>query len=283
VLYIGTCGYAYKDWIGGFYPATIRSSEMLPYYAGCFTAVEIDSTYYGVPQPTTLERMAARTPPGFRFTFKLPQTATHPANNVYGRLHDDVRLLLEVLEPMQRAGKMAALLAQFPNQFEPGPNAQRYLDQLADALRGYPVVAEFRHRDWQKKQYLKAVRELGFGWCNPDMPALPELLEPRADVTSDIGYVRFHGRNAATWRTGDNVTRYQYEYRRDDLNAWVKNLLKLAEQTRETFVFFNNHAEAGAVRGARLLTEILHEVLADGYGKTVQQVESAAPVQESLF
>src|SRR5438309_7961597 len=99
MLHIGTCGYAYKDWIGGFYPATIRSSEMLPYYAGCFSAVEIDSTYYGVPQPGTLERMAARTPSTFRFTFKLPQTATHPANNVYGRVHEDLRLLLEALAP----------------------------------------------------------------------------------------------------------------------------------------------------------------------------------------
>lgn len=283
MLYIGTCGYAYKDWIGGFYPATIRNNEMLPYYAGSFTAVEIDSTFYGVPQPATIERMAARTPPEFRFTFKLPQTATHPAGNVYGRVHDEVRQLLDVLEPMRSAGKLSALLAQFPNQFEPGANAQRYLDSLADALRGYPIVAEFRHHDWQKKQYLKAVRELGWGWCNPDMPALPELLEARADVTSDIGYVRFHGRNAAMWRTGDNVTRYQYEYGRDDLTGWIKNLLKLAGQTRETFVFFNNHAEAGAVRGARLLIEILREVLAERYPETVHEVETAAPVQESLF
>lgn len=283
MLYIGTCGYAYKDWIGGFYPATIRNAEMLPYYAGCFSAVEIDSSYYGVPATSTVESMAKRTPADFRFTFKLPASATHPANNAYGRISDEVQQLIDALTPMRDAQKLGALLAQFPNQFEPSPNTQRYLESLGDALRGLPVVIEFRHRAWQKKEHVKLVRELGFGWCNPDMPALPELLEPRADVTSDIGYVRFHGRNTGMWRTGDNVTRYLYEYTRDDLRAWVKKLRDLSEHTRETFVFFNNHAEAGAVRGARMLMNVLREGLGDRFEEAVAPVRAPAPVQESLF
>lgn len=283
MLYVGTCGYAYKDWIGGFYPATIRNAEMLPYYAGCFTAVEIDSSYYGVPALKTVEGMVKRTPAHFRFTFKLPQSATHPANNAYGRVSGEVAQLLEALAPMRESGKLAALLAQFPNQFEPGAYAQRYLEALAESLRGEPVVVEFRHRAWQKKEHVKLVRELGLGWCNPDMPALPELLEPRADVTSDIGYVRFHGRNAEMWRTGDNVTRYLYEYGEDDLRAWVKRLRDLAERTRDTYVFFNNHAEAGAARGARMLLDVLRKSLGERFEATIAQVEEPAPVQEPLF
>ena len=74
VIYVGTCGFSYKEWIGPFYPAKIKPAEMLPYYAREFRAVEIDSSYYGVPSPRTTESMAGRTPADFRFSFKMPQT-----------------------------------------------------------------------------------------------------------------------------------------------------------------------------------------------------------------
>jgi uncharacterized protein YecE (DUF72 family) len=178
VIYVGTCGYAYKDWIGPFYAPKTKPAEMLPAYARRFRAVEVDSSYYGVPKPQTVASMAARTPRDFRFSFKLPQTVTHPADPSSLRVHDDALQLLESLEPAREAHKLACVLAQFPNGFKPEGNREEYLRAVVDAFAGVPVIVEFRNAKWQRPETFAMLREIGAGYCNVDMPRLDGLLAP---------------------------------------------------------------------------------------------------------
>jgi len=280
VIYVGTCGYAYKDWIGPFYPPTTKSSEMLAYYAARFRAVEIDSSYYGVPAASTIAGMNARTPADFRFTFKAPQAVTHAPDPRSDRVHDDARLLRERLEPLRDAGKLAAVLLQFPNGFQPSGKNDDYVRAAVAAFDGLPTVVEFRHRLWQNAETFALLRELRAGWSNLDMPALDTLIAPSSDATSEVGYVRFHGRNAEQWWTGDNVTRYKYDYLPNELAPWGDRIADIEEQVEDVYVFFNNHAMGSAARDATLLEAMLEE----RYGKAdkVARPSVLAPIQDAL-
>lgn len=278
MIYVGTCGYGYKDWAGSFYPATIAPAEMLPYYARHFCAVEIDSSYYGVPSAATIASMDARSPSEFRFSFKAPGTVTHPPGPL-ARVHDDARLLRERLEPLEAAGKLAAVLMQFPNAFKPNAASEAYLAAVADALAGVALVAEFRHRDWQRAQTFDLLRALGIGWSNVDLPALETLPRASADAVGPVGYARFHGRNARQWWTGTNVTRYDYSYTMDELAPWADRVLDVAAQTQQTFAFFNNHARGRAARNAQMFERLLSDRAAKAVARPSQ---APAPAQRAL-
>ena len=282
MIYVGTCGYAYKDWLGPFYPATTRQGEMLPYYANCFQAVEIDASYYGVPAPATIARMNANTPPEFRFCFKAPQTVTHPPDITVKRVHDDAAAFVESVAPIVEAGKFGTALIQFPNQFKPTESGEAYLRRVVEALRPLRMVAEFRNREWQTPRTHEMLCELDVGWCNVDMPSYETLLTPGSDVTCAIGYVRFHGRNAAQWWTGDNTTRYDYDYKPEELVPWTDRVAEIDERVEATYAFFNNHARGNAARNAEMFVDLLRE----RYGPAAEGIvpkRKHRPSQGSLF
>ncbi len=281
MIYVGTCGYAYKDWIGPFYPGKVRSNEMLPYYARCFPAVEIDSSYYGVPEPKTIARMDKCTPSEFRFCFKAPSTVTHSPDITVTRVHPDARFFVESIVSLKEAGKLGCALLQFPNGFRKTPTAEAYLQRVVEALAPLPLVAEFRNREWQNAATQHLLAAMGVGWCNVDMPSYETLLQPSSDVTSSIGYLRFHGRNAEQWWTGDNVTRYDYEYSPEELEPWAARAGEIEEAAGTTFAFFNNHARGSAARNAELFIELLR----NRYGDVVDIVarREGVPAQGTLF
>jgi uncharacterized protein YecE (DUF72 family) len=282
MIYIGTCGFSYKDWIGTFYPGTVRQDEMLPYYARCFKAVEVDSSYYGVLQPQTIERMNARTPADFRFCFKVPQTVSHAPEAAQARVHDDARAFVESVAPIVDAGKFGCALLQFPNGFRPTGRAENYVRAAIEALQPLPVTVEFRNREWQKPEYFDLLNELGAGWCNVDMPGYETLMRPSSDVSGAIAYVRFHGRNASKWWTGDNTTRYDYDYTPDELVPWSDRVAEMEDRARTTFAFFNNHARGNAARNAELFIDLLRE----RYGPAADEIlpeRAAPPGQQGLF
>lgn len=282
MIYVGTCGYSYRDWLGRFYPATIRQNEMLPFYAQCFRAVEVDASYYGVPQPQTIARMNARTPAEFRFCFKVPQTVSHPPEAGLARVHDDAKAFAESVAPIVEAGKFGCALLQFPNSFRPNERTERYLEAAVDALAPLALVAEFRNSEWQKPKYFEMLSELDVGWCNVDMPSYETLMRPSSDVSSDVGYLRFHGRNAAQWWTGDNTTRYDYEYTAEELVPWTDRFAEIHEQARVAYAFFNNHARGNAARNAQAFVDLLRERYAEAADEIIPAI-SRPPGQPSLF
>jgi uncharacterized protein YecE (DUF72 family) len=282
MIYVGTCGFSYKDWVGTFYPATIRQSEMLAFYSSCFSAVEVDSSYYGVPTPETIDRMNSRTPETFRFCFKVPQTVSHVPDAGLGRVHPDAQAFVRSVMPILRTKKFGCALLQFPNGFHPNERTERYVRDAIAALQPLPLVAEFRNREWQSAKYYEMLAELGVGWCNVDMPSYETLMHPGSDVTGTVGYVRFHGRNASKWWTGDNTTRYDYDYRADELLPWTDRIADMEEKAKVTYAIFNNHARGNAAKNANLLIDLLRE----RYGKALSLFvppRSARPKQDSLF
>src|SRR5579863_1505766 len=182
-LHIGTCGFSYRDWIGPFYPQGIKPLDMLPFYAERFDAVEIDSTYYAIPRPALFESMDRRTPAHFRFTVKVPGSMSHlPADAEPSAA--DAAAFRACLEPIVSAGKLGAVLAQFPNSFRPSTDAYRRLQQLHEFWPDLNLVAEFRHRSWQDDRTLAALRDLDIGICNVDEPRFASLMRPDCEVTS---------------------------------------------------------------------------------------------------
>ncbi len=283
---VGTCGFSYKDWIGPVYAPGTKSPDMLPQYARMFATVEIDSTYYGVPAASTVESWARRTPDCFRFTAKLPGTATHAPKPAFGTVHDDVREFKANLAPLVDAGKFACALMQFPNSFRPEAPAERHLRVLRDALEGIPLVAEFRHREWQTGDTLRLLRELGIGLAAVDEPQYKSLPRPMTDATSPIAYVRFHGRNYQQWWKGDNVTRYDYLYSAEELGPWADRLVDLAshQDVKEVLAFFNNHRRGQAARNAKMFEAMLATRFPrDAIRKAVDELPTPRPEAPRLI
>jgi len=259
VLYVGTCGYSYADWLGTFYPATTKPREMLRFYSRRFAAVEIDATYYRVASPKTFATMAHNTPQTFRFTAKLPGSVTHVAAHGNANL-DDAKYFRESIAPLVDAQKFACALMQFPNSFHPNDETIEHIRRLREALTDLPLVAEFRNREWQTNETLELLEGLEIGWCNVDEPQFRSLMKPSADATAPIAYVRFHGRSARTWWKHERADeRYDYLYSTEELEPWARRIADLAAEpnVREIYAFFNNHRRGQAPRNAEQFEALL--------------------------
>ena len=254
-ILIGTSGYSFKDWVGPFYPPGTKSGDFLRHYAGHFGVVEVNSTYYGIPQPRVLEQMEKKTPPGFRFVVKLNQAMTHESSLAPGTVRD----FLAAIEPLRLAGKYDGLLAQFPWSFRRTDANRRHLESLRGAFPDGPLFAEFRHSSWIEPGLGEWLRGVGLGYCAVDEPALPGLVPPVSMLTAEDGYVRFHGRNAANWWGRGDGDRYDWSYRKEELREWVEKIADLASKARRTYLFFNNCHAGQAAKSARLMQELLRQ------------------------
>ena len=252
-LYVGTSGYSFPDWVGPFYPPGMRSGDYLTYYAKQFGCVEVNSTYYRIPNPRVLSLMEKKTPEGFRFVVKLHQSMTHEA----GLEPALYREFLAAVQPLKDAGKYDGLLAQFPWGFQKSEAAKKHLEHLRELLAGEPLCVEFRHASWMHRQLPEWLRERSLGYCAVDEPVLPGLVPPVVHLTTDTGYVRFHGRNAATWWGRGGGDRYDYDYAERELLEWVERVRVLAERAKQTYLFFNNCHAGQAARNAKLMEELL--------------------------
>ncbi|MCD6518478.1 MAG: DUF72 domain-containing protein [Anaerolineae bacterium] len=254
MIHIGTSGFSYKDWEGPFYPQGLPDGDKLAFYAQEFDTVEVNFSFYRVPTPGTLVRMARKTPPGFVFTIKAHQEMTHKRED-NAQVFEDFR---RALEPWLLEGRLGCVLAQFPSSFHNVPLNREYLRLFRRRLPDLPLVVEFRHREWVTEETFGLLRELGVGFCCVDQPRFRSLVPPIAVATADIAYVRFHGRNAQKWwRHNEAWERYDYTYSEEELRPWVPKIRHLDEQARETFVFANNHWQGQAIDTARKLKRLL--------------------------
>lgn len=255
MIRIGTSGYSYDDWVGPFYPEGMDRRAFLSYYAERFNCVEVNYTYYRMPAARTLAAMAAKTPAGFRFAIKANQEMTHQREEADAELFEQ---FIAALQPLREHSKFGCVLAQFPYSFRLNQRNLDYLKRFRRLMQGVAVVIEFRNREWIREEMFAFLREAGFGFCCVDQPRLDGLVPPVAEATSDVGYVRFHGRNASKWWHHDEAwERYNYLYSREELSEWVPKVRALAEQTEDTYVFFNNHYHAQAVQNAMEFADLL--------------------------
>jgi uncharacterized protein YecE (DUF72 family) len=249
---VGTSGYSFDDWIGNFYPLGIRKGDMLREYSKHFAGVEVNSTYYRIPHPAVLRRMEEKTPDGFEFVIKANQAMTHKGSREKA-VYDSFR---QALEPIIDAGKFAGIIAQFPWGFKRTPDNEEHLEFLKDRLGDYPLFVEFRNSGWTTEEVFEALESLGIGYCSVDEPRLKGLVPPVARATTDIGYVRLHGRNAKNW-WGGGGDRYDYLYSENELKEWLAKIRSMSQKARKTYVFFNNCHAGQAARNANLMKELL--------------------------
>ncbi|MBD3349365.1 MAG: DUF72 domain-containing protein [Candidatus Eisenbacteria bacterium] len=256
---LGTSGYSFADWVGTFYPEGTPRNRMLEEYVRHFDVVEINSSYYRIPESRMFARMEEKTPDGFEFVVKLFKGMTH-------EIEDDAtmyRAFAESVLPLKEAGKFGGYLAQFPWGFKNTPEARDHLCELRSRFGDDPVFIEFRHNSWIRPETFDLLRAEGLGYCSVDEPDLKGLVPSLVDATTPVGYVRLHGRNAKNWWGRGGGDRYDYDYSAEELSEWKNKLLTLEEKVQKVYAFFNNCHAGHAARNAELMLELLGDELGE--------------------
>jgi uncharacterized protein YecE (DUF72 family) len=253
---IGTAGFAYKDWAGAVYPEPApRGFDKLRYLAGFFPCIEMNTTFYGVPAGTTVARWVERVADveRFRFTFKLYRGLTHGTEDA---AFDP---FLRALAPCRDAGRLGAVLLQFPHFFRNTHESRARLAALARPLRGWPCAVEVRDRSWLAPAALDFLRSLDLSLCAIDMPQAADSVPPGAWRTGPLGYVRLHGRNAAAWfdRKASRDEKYDDLYPATELREWTERIREIVAGADSTYVITNNHFGGSAVANAFQLLRML--------------------------
>jgi uncharacterized protein YecE (DUF72 family) len=242
-FYLGTQGFAYRDWVGSFYPAHTRSEDYLTHYAQHFRAVEIDSTFYGIPRAATIQSWYERTPPDFIFTAKFPRVITHDKKLIAAEAetHDFLTAMAGLRE------KCGPLVLQFMYDFEAtsAPELDRYLAALP---RSFRYVVEFRHKSWLQPQYWDLLEKHRSALCLNDLYYLPKLTQ----VTADFAYLRWLGNRKQLQR----FDRLQID--RSKEQAWWSGVVKtLLGRGLTAYGFFNNAWAGYAPDSARQFLELI--------------------------
>jgi uncharacterized protein YecE (DUF72 family) len=286
-ILVGTASWTDKTLLeSGWYPPDVTTpEERLRYYAEQFPLVEVDSTYYTPPNERNSELWAARTPPHFRFNVKAFSLLTqHPTKvtalykdlrlatskaNVYAKdldakIVDEVwERFLSALEPLHDAGKLGAVLFQFPQWFTIRRSNKDYLLECKERAAPYRICVEFRSATWFKdeettEETLDFLRSYALPYVVVDMPqGHPSSVPPIVTATaSDLAVVRFHG-HSDKWNSRDIYERFGYRYSDEELKDWAPKITELAERTQETHVLFNNCYSDYAQTNARQLAGLI--------------------------
>jgi len=259
-LLVGTSGYSYTEWVdAGFYPSGTKTGKMLPLYARHFSITELNYTWYQMPKAEMIERQRRQAPQEFLFAAKLTRSLTHEIDPQLWP--DHAAQYRDGVAPLVQAGQLAAVLIQLPPSFARTPASRKYLAALLDRLRGLSLAVEFRHRSWADDRVFSELERRRVTLVSVDEPDLPGLFPALDVVTSpDLFYVRFHGRNAKGWRSGNMQLQFDYNYSDDELHEWIENRIEpMSARTRRGTIFFNNHVSAQAPENARRMMKLLGE------------------------
>jgi uncharacterized protein YecE (DUF72 family) len=254
-IFIGTSGFYYDDWKGLFYPDELKKTDYLGYYASQFNIVELNFTYYRLPEPHQIKSMIEKAEDRLQFIVKAYRGITH---EISGNSIDTILpRYMDGITPLIEEELLGAILLQFPQGFHYTPNNRVYLKHLLEAIRPFPLCVEFRNKEWLRDSVYSGLRDLGAGFVCVDEPDLPDLIPAVSRVTSEIGYIRFHGRNKINWYETDSTSRYDYLYSEEELKEWLPRIMEISRQTKKLFIFFNNHAKSQAITNARMLINLL--------------------------
>jgi uncharacterized protein YecE (DUF72 family) len=257
---VGPAGWSYDDWNGVVYPARRpRGFHEATYLAEYFDTIEINTSFYQPLRPELgaqwVDRVAANS--RFLFTAKLWQKFTHES----GATAEDERAVREGFEPLRRAGKLGAVLLQFPYSFHRTPENDARLENILTRFADFSLVVEVRHASWNERGFYTMLAERGVGFCNIDQPVIGRSIRPSGRAIGHIGYVRMHGRRYDTWFSDDPATppaeRYNYLYSQEELAPWARRIEKVAEHSGDTYVITNNHFLGKGVVNALELIELL--------------------------
>jgi len=284
---VGTSGWSYPSgkgtWNGIFYPIPPgrRSRagggfDELSFYSEHFDTVEINSTFYRVPAASAAKGWVERTPADFEFSLKLYQKFTHPrmfekatGKSPWDLADKDVDEFKAGIDPIASAGKLGALLAQFPASFKNDDESRAYLEWLLKHFREYQVALELRHRSWsdQPEDTLRLLDEFGAAWTQIDEPKFRFSI--RQDLLPNVRtfyYLRLHGRNAAQWWNHEqSEDRYNYLYSAAELKPIATAAREASQEVKKAYLYANNHFSAKSVANAAILKHDLGQPLPGEY------------------
>lgn len=258
---VGPAGWSYKDWEGIVYPRKpVAKFDPLAYLARFFDTIEINSSFYRPFTASTAKSWSRRVSDSadFMFTAKLHRIFTHERGKA---TEADERAVREGMDALRSEGKLGAVLIQFPWSYKNTDDDRLYLAKLLDRFKDYQLVLEVRHSSWNNAQIYEWLEELGVGVCNLDQPLFSKSIKPAALTTSQIGYVRLHGRNYQDWfrEKAPRNDRYNYLYSIDELEPWITRIKEVAAKTKESYVITNNHFRGQAVVNALEMKATLKE------------------------
>jgi uncharacterized protein YecE (DUF72 family) len=290
-ILVGTASWSDSGFVERWYPKKMPAGERLAWYAQHFELVEVNSTFYSVPEPRMVERWCAATPDDFTFDVKLHQlfsfhstpakllppdlqrcAATDGRGNVKSTAELQEALLKNFLRATSilcKAGKLGILLLQLSPAFSPRKHELVELEPLIDALSGYNLAIEFRNRNWavgdQLESTIDFMRRHRATFVNVDAPASDHFTVMPSEVNEvtnpQAAYLRLHGRNAKAYITGKTVAaRFNYEYDDSEVAEVAQRSKNLAEEAREVHVIFNNNNLDYAPRAALGLRKALNQI-----------------------
>lgn len=304
MIHVGTCSWTEKTLIqsGEFYPKTVKTAEdRLRYYASSFNTVEVDSTYYAIPDMRNTSLWVDRTPENFIFHIKIYGALTgHGVDpktlpkDIFNLLPDkdktekhvyikEPRLLQaiadrfnEALSPLKRSNKLGILVFQFPPWFQYKTANLDYVLNCKELMPGLPVAVEFRHGSWLTADHLNSMlqlfRENQLTYITADEPQYGNLATVpfRPDVTTDIAYFRFHGRNKENWlKKGiETSLRFAYLYSDEELKGFVPSIQGVDKKAKVTYAMHNNCHGGFAMKNALRLKELLAKKTTDDVKET---------------
>jgi uncharacterized protein YecE (DUF72 family) len=289
MIRFGPAGWAYDDWKGIVYPdPKPKGFDPLEYLAGYFDTIEVNSTFYRPAARTSAESWLRRVRhnPSFLFTAKLWKRFTHERKAAW--TVDEVAEARAGLDPLLEAGRLGALLLQFPWSFRRADDSREWLDDLTRTFADFPLVVEVRHASWNEPAFFRELAQRGIGFVNIDQPVFRDSIRPTAHVTAATGYIRVHGRNYQDWWR-DNAEpheRYDYLYSAAELEPWVVRAGEIADdpETREVFIVTNNHYQGKAITNALMLKSMVEkkkvaapEPLFERYGEVLAEYAVPTP------
>ncbi len=262
MIRFGPAGWSYKDWAGIVYPQPApKGFDPLRYLAGYFDAIEVNSTFYRPARASVARSWVKRVKdrPDFRFTAKLWRRFTHEREEAWSE--EDVGQVRAALDPLQEAGRLGAVLLQFPWSFRRTEENREWLEDLTSTFSNYPLVLEVRHSSWNEPEFFRELTERGIGFVNIDQPLFKNSIKPTAVATAAVGYIRVHGRNYKDWfrNQARPEERYDYLYSAEELGPWAERAKQLAAEpaTEDVYVVTNNHYRGKGIANALMLQALV--------------------------
>lgn len=292
-ILVGTASWSDPGFVEHWYPKKMPAGDRLAWYAQHFEMVEVNSSFYSVPEPRLVERWCRATPDGFVFDVKLHQLLSRHSANVKllppklqkiaeadakGRVkltreieEAMIREFLRPVEILRGEGKLGALLLQLSPGFSPRKHELRELDDLLGSLNRYRVAVELRNRNWVSdeaslKETMRFFEEHRATLVSVDAPAqehftiMPPKLNPITNPA--LAYLRLHGRDAKAYTTGKTVAaRFNYDYTDDEIGEVADRARELTKEAEEVHVVFNNNARDYAPHAALRMRKALGQII----------------------
>jgi uncharacterized protein YecE (DUF72 family) len=279
-IHLGTCAFTASGWSGVFYPKRMKSAEYLAYYSRRFETVEVDSTFYGCPQPKTVENRYQKTEAGFIFSVKAPQIITHEKILVDCRA--EFETFVETMELLRE--KLGVILLQFPylDKWQM-KDRHAFTDRLLPFLKLLPreraFAVEIRNRTWLDAEFADMLRSFNVALVLQDIDTMPAAAEIAFDpITANFSYVRLLGNRKQielTTTVWDKVV----EDKTEKVSDWVKHCLQVQRRGVKQYVYANNHYEGYSPATVEKFRELWKKAGGGEIGKEIKEEE----VERGLF